>query len=60
MKGNVKGIISDGNAVVTLVSMAHDVLGSFVLILYAIYLFTSCVCLFQMTEVLSILDGGVR
>ena len=60
MKENVKGINSDGNAVLTLVSMAHDVLGSLVLILYAIYIFSSCVCLFHMTEILKILDGGVR
>ena len=60
MKGNVEGINCNGNAVITLVSLACDVLGSFVLILYAIYLLTSCVCFFIAKNILQILDGDIR
>ena len=60
MERNVESINLHGEIIITLVSMACDMLGPFVLILYAIYLFNSCVCFFYATLLIDILDGEIR
>ena len=59
---SIKSVLDDGQSVNTLVSMAHEAIGSFIPIMYAIYLLFACLGLFGATNLLNIdiVEGNLR
>ena len=56
----MENTLSQGKAILQLVSMGHIIIAPFVLILYAMYLFLGCIGLFNGTALLTILSGKFR
>ena len=56
----MENALSQGKAILQLISLAHAIIGPFVLILYGVYLFLGCIGFFNGMELLTILSGKFR